>query len=78
MGIPLPGLSIEIVIHCDTYPPLVFCKVIFPKVVKVVYFYRLVYVLILKAFAWAIPFHYHRFLHRSTLGRGKPRPYKVA
>jgi hypothetical protein len=76
MGIRLLALAFQIVIHCDTYPHLVFCKAIFLKVVKVVYFYKLVYVLILKDFGWAIPFHYHRFVHRFTPGRGKPRPYK--
>jgi hypothetical protein len=54
MGLVLLILRIEVVIYCDIYPPLVFCKAIFLKVVKVVYLYRLVYVLILKAFSWQL------------------------
>jgi hypothetical protein len=77
MGLLLPGLSIEVVIYCDT--PLVFCKAIFLKVVKVVYFYRLVYVLIQRSSLWQLSHSISTwFVHGFTPGRGKPRPYKGA
>ena len=54
MGILLPGLSIELLSIVILPSPCFFCKAIFLKMVKVVYFYRLVYVLILKDFGWQL------------------------
>jgi hypothetical protein len=82
MGISLPGRSIEL-LSIVIATPLVLCKVIFLKVVKVVYFYRLVYVLILKAFGWAaVPLNLAWFVHGFAPLQGcgwfEGRPYEAA